>query len=367
MWQGSYGKEPFDLRLTMLRFVRCLNKILLLTLAGTLLFGGGYFVKNVLLRQEKEYSATSTFKVEYEVPPVQSGDYYINSMTWNTLVKSQEFLCAVQAHLQENSDGALKEIPVEELAGVVSATLPSDWNIPIITVVADRTESTLQIMAAVEAAMENEFAENMQEVKSVRVIDSAPNAEEVKPDVRPVQAFVLSALLSFFFAAVIFLLKETGDDSIWLPATLRQRYGLPVAGTINSAGLKENICYLLQGKEKIAVCPMDSRVNAAEVIKALEVIDRADSVGRDAAGENERLCKWLAVPSPILYPESCRELREADGILLVVPAGNHVGKPLEYLLDYLTQQDCEIAVVILWNADEKLLDAYYCFAKSDIR
>ena len=95
MWEGYYGKEPFDLRLTALRLMRNLNKILLITLAGTLLFGGGYYVKNVLLHTEKEYSATSTYMVEYVNPPKQSGDYYINHMSWNTLVQSEEFLTAV--------------------------------------------------------------------------------------------------------------------------------------------------------------------------------------------------------------------------------------------------------------------------------
>lgn len=41
----SYGKEPFDLRLMCLRLCRNLWKILAVTVVGTLLFGGGYYVK----------------------------------------------------------------------------------------------------------------------------------------------------------------------------------------------------------------------------------------------------------------------------------------------------------------------------------
>ena len=68
MWEGYYGKEPFDLRLTALRFLKNLDKIIVVTLAGTLIFGGGYYVKNVLLRGEVYYSAQSTYKVEYSDP-----------------------------------------------------------------------------------------------------------------------------------------------------------------------------------------------------------------------------------------------------------------------------------------------------------
>ena len=64
MWEGSYGKEPFDLRLTLLRVIRRLHLIIAVTLAGTLVFGGGYYVKNVLLRSEPVYSAESTCRIE---------------------------------------------------------------------------------------------------------------------------------------------------------------------------------------------------------------------------------------------------------------------------------------------------------------
>ena len=60
MWEGSYGREPFDLRLTVLRLIREFGKILVLTIVGTILFGGGYYVKNMILRPEPTYAATST-------------------------------------------------------------------------------------------------------------------------------------------------------------------------------------------------------------------------------------------------------------------------------------------------------------------
>ncbi len=99
MWEGSYGKEPFDLRLTVLRLLACADRILLLTLAGTLLFGGGYYVKNVLLRQEKQYGITSVYRVEYAVEEEKDvGTVYINEMSWNTYLHSQEFLDAVMEY-----------------------------------------------------------------------------------------------------------------------------------------------------------------------------------------------------------------------------------------------------------------------------
>ena len=36
---------------------------------------------------------------------------------------------------------------------------------------------------------------------------------------------------------------------------------------------------------------------------------------------------------------------------------------LEYVLEYLRQQDCEVTAVLLWQADERLLRRYYWFAR----
>lgn len=345
MWEGSYGKEPFDLRLTVLRLIRNLNKILVLTIVGTLLFGGIYYVKNVVLRPAKEYSVTSTYKVQYVSEPDKSGDYYINAATWETLVDTEEFLKGVQRHLKEvatEENITVPEYTVAELVTMVSAKLPSDWHIPTTTVVTnDPTQSKL-LAKAVEQTMTNELPEIMQkELASVTVLDSG-NAEEVLLDVRPVRAFVLSAVLSFFFILVFFLLKELGDDSIWLPSTIRRRYGLPVLGTLHSAEFAENVKYLFGEKKKVAVCSVDAEVNPEDVLNALR----------------EKL--WTAMPAPILCPESCEKLREADGILLVVKAGAHAGKRLEYVLEMLRQQDCKVTAAILWEADETLIKAYYC-------
>ena len=89
--EASYGKEPFDLRLEVLYLCRNLWKILAVTVLGTVLFGGGYYVKNVLLQPDPGYAASSTYKVEYFENPNAAGAYYINEATWNSLIHTGEF------------------------------------------------------------------------------------------------------------------------------------------------------------------------------------------------------------------------------------------------------------------------------------
>ena len=345
--EGSYGKEPFDLRLTVLRMIRNLDKIFVFTLVGTILFGGGYYVKNVLLRGEILYSATSTYKIEYADEDWAQYGTYINGTTWNTHVHTEEFLRMVQKHLP---DPELAE-STEELGSMLQADLPSDLRVLATTVTSSQPGKCVQVAEAVQKALVEDFPAVTAEVSSIRVTDPASAAEEVASDARPLRAFILSAVLSFFFTIVILLLKETGDDCIWLPATIRKRYGLPVLGTIKTKELAANTVYLFRGMKKIAVCAATSDVNPVEV---------ADKMA-EAAGGTPGSSEWIPVPSPYLTPEVCGKLRQMDGILLAVRAGSHAGKPLEYVLEYLEQQDCKVTAAILWDADELLIKSYYCF------
>lgn len=344
MWKGSYGKEPFDLRLTVLRMLYRIPVIAVVTLAGVLVLGGGYYGKHILLRGDGPYAAESVFRLEYAVDNVEDMmDVFINAATWNTYIRSKVFLEEVQVRLQGKA-----EISDQELAESMEAFVLTDVRMPSVTVTTGDPEKSRVIARAVEGAMVEKLS--FSEIAAVTVLDPG-EPYEVIPDVRPVRAFVLSGLLSCFFAVVVLLLKETGDDSIWLPYTIRRRYGVRAAGSLEGRELDENMRYFFreaEGKGRVAVCAAGPGIKAAEVLAKLE--ERCP----DVAGEG-----WFAVEFPLTQEKVCERLREAAGILLAVPAGSHVGKRLEYVLEYLEQQDCEVTAAILWGADEKLIRRYY--------
>lgn len=354
------GKEPFDLRLTVLRMIRKLHIIAGITLLGMLLFGGGYYIKNVLLQNETTYEVTSTYRVSYVDEPSKSGDYYINEMTWNTYVDSKEFLDAVYAHLQEITIALDSRFvkSAEELAVMVDAKLASDVHVPSTVVTTTSGGWTVYIAQAVEAAMVQEFVENNEQISAIEVINPAMTASEVAPDVRPLRAFVLSGVLSLFFALVWFLLKELGEEGIWLPATLRRKYGLKALGTENSPELFSNLEFILDNCKKTAVCAINDDVNPAEVIAVLQET-LTDDASMKQYGAKLKNMEWLPVPAPMLCPEGSKIMRECDSVLLVVPAGTDTGKVLEYVLEYLNTQEIKVTAALLWDADEWLIRMYY--------
>ena len=52
-------------------------------------------------------------------------------------------------------------------------------------------------------------------------------------------------------------------------------------------------------------------------------------------------------------------MREADGVLLAVNAGRHSGRKLERVLEFFATQEIPVTAALLWEADEKLIRAYY--------
>lgn len=349
MWEANYGKEPFDLRLTVLYMLGRWRLIAACTLAGTLLLGGCYCIAGFMKHGESQYSATSVYRADYAVEDRDLDKAFINAYTWNTYVHTEEFLGGVRERLK---DAGLERLGGEELGNCIMGKLDSDWRVPSTVVTTGDPESSVAIARAVEGAMTEDFPAGIKEIDSVRVIDPANRAEEVIPDVRPVRAFLLAAVLSLFFTAVILLLKEIGACSIRLPSTIRYRYGLKTLGTVESAELKENVRYLFAGKKKAAVCAVQEEIDTREAAERLA--ERCGSTGGD-------IPEFCALPSLLLCPESAPLLREAESILLVVKAGEHAGKQLEHALEYLWQQDCQITAVLLWEADERLIRHYYAF------
>lgn len=344
MWKCSYGKEPFDLRLTVLRLIRSWKWIVLWTTIGVVLFAGGYCVKNVLLNREIQYFAESTYRADYSVADTEIGLVVINAATWDTYVHTEEFLNSVRHYLDPDI-----RINAQELGNAITGKLESDWRVPSTRVVTGNQTLSTKIAKAVEEAMTGDFAKGISELKSIRVIDPAGEAKPVEQDVRVMRAVILSVILSFFFSFLILLVKEISEDNIWLPATIYHRYGLKILGTPVSAELDQNWKYLFQGKTDIAVCPVQVNLDPADLTEKLQ------------QRIHEQGTRLIALPSPLICSECVESMRTADGILLAVKAGRHAGKQLEYVMEYLEEQDCRITAAILCDADEILLKAYYGF------
>lgn len=349
---GNWGKEPFDLRLTLLRLVRCLPWILSIILVGTLVFGSGYYLRKVVLRTEKSYGAEATFLVEYKDTDWAVYLRYINENSWNLWMQSDLFQSFVIKHLEEVGAKA----PEEDLGEILKVTVPSDLRMAQLTVLSDDPEKADHLLAAVKLAMTEDFPEVMEDVALIKVTDTQ-QATEILPDVRPLRAVLLAAVLSTFFALLFFLVRELTQERIWLPASLKNLYGLHDPGIPGSDEYAMNLQYLFRGKTNVGVILTRGKSKSDSLPEEFKSFTEALT---EAMGPGHRV--QLQACCPIGDAEKLAELRSLDGVLLVVNSGEDA-KYLEYVLSFLAEQEVEVTAAVLWKEDRWLLRTYYGLGK----
>ena len=351
MLECHYEKEPLDLRLILLRAWKQKWLIAAITLLGTLIFGGGYYLKNIVI-PPKQYAAMSLYQVEYKMDPISHLEYtYINNDTWRRWMTTQEFLNLLYENLEGTSEA---QIDRETMKGYLSAELLTDLRMPDTIVTTPDPQLSLRIAAAVEESMVD-FAGIQQGIERITVVDPAVDTV-VSNDSRPLNACILSASVSFLLILALVLIIEISADSIWLPAAISNRFGLKVLGTAGDGSLGANIAYLLRDKRKIGVMAVEEAADIAGIARVLKTAEEKDKQNKAESGGNHQ---WIPLPGVDLCPEVCETIRSLDGLVLSVNAGRGQSKRLEKVLTLLNNQDCIVDAVFLAEADESLIRQYY--------
>lgn len=340
MYECGYVREPFDLKLMILRLVRRLWIPVLVSVFTGLAAGGIYLLKNVLFAGPDEYVATTAYYVEYGISPVTGNEFtYINGYTWNEWVRMDEFTDRVLSNMPEGS------LDKETLKSCLTAELPSDLHMPVSKVTTQDPKLANEVNLALQTAF-FEFGQEMREIDNIKIVN-IEEASPVRKESRLPQNIIVGTLAGALAALAVMLVRYLLDESIWIPATFTFRYGVPAIGAVTFPGGKltpiaeENFRHLFAGKD-IAVTALESDVD----LKAVAGLLPEDK-------------KVVTVPSVEFRPEGVDKLREAEAVLLVVRSGADNGKRIERLLDFLKLQDCSVAGALLWQADVKLLKAYY--------
>lgn len=316
MWQCAYAKEPFDLRLFVLRSIRKWKWILLGTLAGMLLIGGGYYIKNVTLGGKIPYVVTNKFYIEYAVDPEDGNRFsYFEAYTLADWMKSDLLVPGMLEKLSA-------EMSAEEFISYYTVTLPADLRVPYFTVTHPDKEMAAEISTILAETL-IEFGENQMEIESVQWMDMA-GPELQFQDIRTARAIVLGAVAGFFVSLFGIAFIGIVDEKIYVPETFVYRYDIPMLGYVDGEG------YV-----------------SAEVAENLKRL----------FGEMHEIGEINADDAQALTGAS-ETLRAMDGNLLLVPAGKVSGKTIEFLLNQCKTQDITITAALLVDADEDLINQY---------
>jgi capsular polysaccharide biosynthesis protein len=301
-----------------------------IALLGTLFMIGGYLLIQYL-RYVPRYQAVSKYYVDYASDPILGDTYtYINAYSWNVWLHTGEFIREIEEHLQP-------QVEEEKLKSYLYGDLPGDLRMPVTQVTTEDKDLCLKVAHAVEAAMIS-FGKTQKEINSIRVVDSVTQAQKLPLVMQPLKVIGISICMSICAVVLVFVGSEIAADGIWFPDTLEQNCKIPVLGTKTNQSLKENIRYIFRNANRVAITSVTERPELSSVKVSL----------REKTGIQE-IDNWECIPSVLEQPKSCRELREKDGILLVVQTGKKMGQKTAYVLHELALQDCNVTAVILWD------------------
>ncbi len=347
MWQCRYAKEPFDLKLFVLRCIDEIKWILIGALAGALCIGGIYYLKNVTFGGRIPYEITHKLDVEYAKNPDTNTEYsYYVAYTWNDWIKSDVFLA-------ERLGGNTLGMEPGVFLGYYEMTLPSDVRNPYLVVTHPDKEMAMQMSEVLLTGL-TAFAEEQKEIETITVIDTDGPMLQVR-DIRTFRAVVLGAVIGTFFAlfAIAFLLIF--EESIFLPETFFYRYQIPMVGYVDREGkysgeTKVGIEHLFSGMEKIGITAVEPELDLTKG-KALFENDRA-----------------VCLPSVLQVAQALEYLRENEGNLLLVKAGCGNGKAIESVLYLCEVHHVKITAALLVEADSRMIRRYrfgLCRKKED--
>lgn len=341
MWHCNYEKEPFDMRLFVLLCLRRLWVIFAGAVAGLVLVGGIYYLKNVTFGGVIPYTIDSKYYLEYAADPSDQQVYsYFATFTWNDLLKGDSMVEEMLAGL---------EIPMtaQELTDSFNAELMSDLRVCYIhTVHADADKAREIDRVAGEAILG--ISGQHRELEAVSLI-SRGRPQPAMPDVRTLRACVLGVVLGIFFSVFGLGFQVILEERIYVPGTLARRYGIAVAGYVSREGkpsdeLAPQLAYLLRDKRAAGVTAVNGELDPGRMAQLLE----------KAAASGELPQRYTAIPSLWQAPEACEAMRSQDGMVLLVQADCDRGKAIEETLRLLGQMEIPVDAMILVEADDRL-------------
>ncbi len=360
------NKENYDNEIVNLRafYLRLLRKVWLIPLAaviGAVIGGVIYFLATVVYAPARNYKADSTLYIyfAYDEDKGSQVDYY-NAYTWNTLIKTDEAVIDVVIDNLEGMGYTDDRFSKEKVVSALSADIPSDVRVMILTVTAPDKESCEAILAAADNALVM-YGESNTAFKQIKLLGKTEAGLEVITD-RTVAAVILGAVCAVILMMLVELLIESMDDAIYVPEDAEKRYGLPVLGVMTTQG--ESPAFFRN--EILALS--DKYLHDASKVAVLSVDDRNDDTMAAAAAERMKEIvgsnfgklgiELIPMASPSIDAESVKKLDPVDGAVIMVSMGKRNGAMTQHLISLLRKLNCPVMGIVLTDADKNFLINY---------
>lgn len=322
--ENRYWKQGMDLKRLVLVLGRKLWLVLIGAIVGALLGGLTYKVVTNIMDGEPEYQANADYYITFNFDEFNYGADYYNAYTWDGILRDDPIV-----------DYALELLPDEITKDMVKAAVTGemlgDYRILTVHVNAETKEKADMIAAAYKESLWN-FGQEIELLDSVELW-SQEEAVEFEKNNKTGNAAFLGALIAVLLVAFVLLFYYVLEDACYVERDAEERFGIPVYGlltrrqdTMQQQILKENL-----------ICAFGS----AEV-------ETWNGEILPVEGDYERL-------------------RKTDNLLINVPWGRNNGRQVERVLRQMKLQGCEVKGVVITDAEDAFVKAYYAVERTKSR
>lgn len=371
----EYLNRGMDLKRLALYLQKKIWLVVMLAILGATCGGIIYQVVRSM-KMPVEYVSVSKLYISFGND--ENGDVYqyYNGYTWNDLIDTDPILDIVMSSLPGYDRDQVREATTAEIL--------SDIRLLTITVRGDNEKFVREIRNAMESGL-REYARDAKELNQIAVIRSgAP--ERVYWDERTTEACVTGAVILGILAMLIIGFSYVLDESVYVQEDLEKKYACRALGilTRNQKGLqpyarelKASLRYLMADKRSFAVLDMDNHADTRK-LEIERLLNREDPdglignnmpdsegdfswniQGEESASEAKGEWEILSFNENVLSEEECKKIREAGGVILLLPFGKDTGRKTSRILTFLKNQDCQVLGMIIAQADEEFLNRYF--------
>ena len=312
MKKDVYMKQGMDLK----RLVLVLGRKLWLMLAAVILgaiFGGiTYKVITNITNGEPEYRASADYYISF----FESGPDYYNAYTWDNILRDDPIVDYALTLLP-------KEITKDMVKAAVSGEMLGDYRILTVHVNAPTKELADTIAKAYQQSLWN-FGQEMDLLDKVELW-SQDEAVLFEKNTKTANAAFLGALTAGLLVMFLLLFYYVLEDAVYVERDGELRFGLPVYGL------------LTKGNDELQKQMFGDNLNFVFGEMQTETWN----------GE--------MVPSQNDY----EHLRNVENLLINIPWGRNNCRQVERVLRQLELQKVNVRGIVITEADDKFVKAYY--------
>lgn len=339
---NDFLNETFDYkRFVLLNMKKC-YLLILGAILGALVFGGSYYLKNVIFAGSPLMRAEALYYISFNSDEVEAVHDYYNDYTWRMILDSD----VIAGRVSE-----LTAIDKEVIANSSWTATMSDIRMLTLYIDDYNQDTALLIQEAYGQAL-MEFAEKTEGFNSIEIWDG-PKVYEAKPELFTLRVSVAGGIIGLIVAGLYVLYMNAMDDSIYTLSDVKKRYGIAPAGMILkndseycNASLKKNLLNELDGKKKVCI------------VSAYTIAGIADKEFDLEAFSNKVDIKDIEFSYIDKY-ENYDELKKYDGLVLLLKYGNRDCSVNDLAFNNLEVAGIKPDAVVITEYDKWMLKNYY--------